>query len=541
MTEKSRQKVAMFSSYRKGPEVLRLASFLFKRGWKVLASGGTCGHLNGLGVVTQDIAKWIGGVAIFNHMVVSISREGAAATMAPRTEEADAKLEQMGVSRIDLVYCDPYDLQSAVEAVGATRQSVVNARDIGGPLMISEAAKGDGRFVICREEEVDAYIEWVENGKPDPEEFIWNLNARAEFEVCKYVSLSALFHGKGKFFATFAEFVCALKYGENGPQVPAALYATNTKDPLALHRFNFLTKNPIGFVNWTDVDRLLATMTTAAATFDVHFDGNKMPYLAFGVKHGNPCGAAYSPSAVVACQKMIKGDNRAIFGGVVMVNFEINDGLAYELIHHGQEKPRKLAGVVAPSFTKGAIELLTDRGCFLMANPALASLDRNSMQQEQSVRPVRGGYLVQPSNQFILDFSNPEIVSHSGLALSGQQKQDLLFANVICQTSNSNTVTLVKDGMLIGNGVGQQDRVGCCELAIRRARDAGHDVKDSVVRSDSFFPFEDGPGVLVDAGVCAVLATSGSVRDVHVQEIFRNGGVAFYTLPDKIARIFSCH
>ncbi|MBT4722439.1 hypothetical protein HN958_00695 [Candidatus Falkowbacteria bacterium] len=541
MKEESRQKVALFSSYKKGSEVFRLASFLAKRGWKLLASGGTHTHLSGLGLTVQNVADWVGGTAIFNHLVVTLSREVAAALLAPWTKEADEELAKLGVSRIDLVYCDPYDLRSAVEAVGATCQSVIDATDIGGPTMLREAAKGENRFAICRAEEVDEYIKWVEAGKPDPEAYMQSLNARTEFEVCKYVSLSALFHGKGKFFATFAEFVCALKYGENGPQVPAALYATDTKDPLALHRFKFLTKNPIGFVNWTDVDRVLTTMTTAAATFDVHFNGKEMPNFAIGVKHGNPCGAAFSASPVIACEKMVTGDLRAIFGGVVMTNFHIGIDEAEALIEHGQDKPRRLSGVVAPSFSERSFDFLSSRGCFLMTNPALDSLDRDSLQQEQVVRQVRGGLLTQPSNSFILDFNDPNLKRPSDLTLSEEQWLDLLLADVICRTSNSNTVTIVKGGMLIGNGVGQQDRVGCCELAIKRAFDAGHNVNGAAVRSDSFFPFEDGPKVLCRAGVGVVLATSGSVRDEAVRETFRLGGVAFLTLPDKDARGFCCH
>ena len=71
--------------------------------------------------------------------------------------------------------------------------------------------------------------------------------------------------------------------------------------------------------------------------------------------------------------------------------------------------------------------------------------------------------------------------------LSDAQKRDLILAWAICATSNSNTVTLTRDGGLLGNGVGQQDRVGCCELALKRAADAGHEPAGAVAASDSFF------------------------------------------------------
>jgi phosphoribosylaminoimidazolecarboxamide formyltransferase/IMP cyclohydrolase len=125
--------------------------------------------------------------------------------------------------------------------------------------------------------------------------------------------------------------------------------------------------------------------------------------------------------------------------------------------------------------------------------------------------------------------------------LSDDQARDLVLAWAVGSTSNSNTVTLVRDGQLIGNGVGQQDRVGGCELAIKRATDAGHDTKAAVAYSDSFFPFPDGPQALIDAGVSAILATSGSVRDSEIQEVCRKQKVILVQLPDAHARGFFGH
>ena len=98
-----------------------------------------------------------------------------------------------------------------------------------------------------------------------------------------------------------------------------------------------------------------------------------------------------------------------------------------------------------------------------------------------------------------------------------------------------NTVTLCRDGGLIGNGVGQQDRVGCCELALKRAADAGHEAAGAVAASDSFFPRSDGPETLIDAGVVAIWATSGSVRDRDTQELRRGRGVASGRCPTRCA------
>jgi hypothetical protein len=90
-------------------------------------------------------------------------------------------------------------------------------------------------------------------------------------------------------------------------------------------------------------------------------------------------------------------------------------------------------------------------------------------------------------------------------------------------------------------GVGQQDRVGAAELAIKRAHDAGHAIRDAVAYSDSFFPFADGPLRLIQAGVYAMLATSGSIRDQEVKDVCIAHDTPLLLLPDNEARGFFGH
>ena len=124
-----------------------------------------------------------------------------------------------------------------------------------------------------------------------------------------------------------------------------------------------------------------------------------------------------------------------------------------------------------------------------------------------------------------------------------------MLAWAIGSNANSNTITIVKDGKLIGNGVGQQDRVGAAKLAIMRADDASFalsgqeraKLEGAVAYSDSFFPFSDGPEVLIDRGIKTIFATSGSVNDKEVIEFCKNRGVTLVMYPDKTARGFAWH
>lgn len=83
--------------------------------------------------------------------------------------------------------------------------------------------------------------------------------------------------------------------------------------------------------------------------------------------------------------------------------------------------------------------------------------------------------------------------------------------------------------------------MGCCELALKRAKDAGHDTQGAVASSDSFFPFPDGPKTLIKAGIKAIFVTSGSVKDREIQELCEKSGIILVQIPDKLARGFFGH
>jgi len=329
-------------------------------------------------------------------------------------------------------------------------------------------------------------------------------------------------------------------YGENAWQAPARFVAgEDDGDALSLSRFELIEGSTPSYNNLAEIDRQLQTVTHIAAALDLA----RVPEarIACGSKHGNPCGAAYASDPATALRRMVTGDTRAIFGGVVMTNFAI-DGTGGEiLVSHETAVTRLLDVVIAPSFTPEAVELLARKHgkCRLIINPALASLDRDSLEQAPRRRHVRGGFLEQPNYTLVLDLDRAEVLAER--ELSESRRRDLLLAWAVGSTSNSNTVTLVRDGQLIGNGVGQQDRVGGVELAVRRAVSAGHITAGAVAYSDSYFPFPDGPELLIEAGVDAVLCTTGSVRDDDVRRTFLRANVTLVQLPDTAARGFFGH
>ena len=175
----------------------------------------------------------------------------------------------------------------------------------------------------------------------------------------------------------------------------------------------------------------------------------------------------------------------------------------------------------------------------MFENPALASLGLSSLADGRIIRPLRGGFLVEDADRFVL-----RIQENWKALLTRQQQIDLLVAWGLGSTATSNSIVLVHGGMLIGRGFAQPSRVLSCKVAMLHATENNHGVllPHAVAYSDSFFPFKDGPKVLVDAaGIKVIFATSGSVRDEEVQAFCRDRGVLLLQLPDKEARGFSRH
>ena len=542
MTTKDKR-VALLSVYDK-TGIVEFARELVGMDWQIIASGGTAKKLIENGVMVKDVAELVGGQAILGHRVVTLSREVHAGLLAQDTPQDRAELQKIGVPWIDLLCDDLYPLEEEVGKPGSTRESVIEKTDIGGPTMLRSAAKGR-RIVICDSMDRMKVIDWLKSGEPDAKSFINKLAAKAEKIVAEYALTSARYHGEGKYDGLIGEQVSTCSYGENAWQTPAALFKSKNGDALSLSEFKLLAGNPPSYNNFCDLDRLLQTLTHIAAGFDLNAQvlGGQIPLIAVGGKHGNPCGAAMGKEPGKALENMLRGDRRAIFGGLVMVNFPVNEPEAETLLSYlmPADQRRLLDGIIAPSFSEAAVAMLKRKGdkCRFLANPALQNVNKDSLDKNMRLRYVRGGFLRQPNYTFVLDWNNPDLEKIG--KISGGQISDLILAWAIGSTSNSNTITLTKNSYLIGNGVGQQDRVGGCELAIKRARDAGHETTGAAAYSDSFFPFVDGPQVLAKAGVSAVLTSSGSVKDGEIKKFCAENNLGLVMVPDKLGRGFFGH
>lgn len=287
-----------------------------------------------------------------------------------------------------------------------------------------------------------------------------------------------------KFFET--------RYGENPHQKGAFYIEQKNRDSLAIQNFKKFQGKEISFNNLLDVNGALLALS--------HLGGKKPACII--VKHSNPCGAAYGKDARNAFYRAwYLGDSLAAFGGIVVINRSVDKKTAKMML-----RDKFFEILAAPKIEKEALNVLSQRkNLIVLANSAL----RNPQSEKEfDFKKIRGGFLIQEPDLKKLIKKDLRVVTK--IRPTRKNVQDLLFAWQICRVSKSNAMVLVKQETLVSSGVGQQDRKRCCELAVSKA---GKRAKNTVAASDGFFPFPDGPEVLIKAGVKAIIQPGGSIRD----------------------------
>jgi len=295
----------------------------------------------------------------------------------------------------------------------------------------------------------------------------------------------------------------SLRYGEN-PHQQAAFYVEQNvrrrQDGLA--SLEQLGGPEISFNNLLDLDAALNVLSDFTA-----------PTIAI-MKHTNSCGLASHNDLAEAYRRALTGDPVASFGGIVASNRSIDLATAREI-----DKTHYDA-VVAPEYQKEALELLGRKQSLRLVKVA-PYRHPSSSESCFDFRYIRGGFLAQAADLLTESELQPRVVSKR--QPSDAELSDLLFAWKAVKGIKSNAIVIAKDKTLLGMGAGQPSRVVSVELALKRA---GERAKDSVLASDAFFPFTDGPELAIKQGVTAIIQPGGSVRDKEVIELADKYNVA---------------
>lgn len=357
-----------------------------------------------------------------------------------------------------------------------------------------------------------------------------------------------------------------LRYGEN-PDQPAALYELS-EGSLTVGGVTYRGAGQ-GLVSALTEDNMLQAGKHPGKTnfTDVDNGINILQYLhkrpaALILKHNNPCGAAWSDVGVAdALEKAYWGDRIAAFGGAVVVNRPL-DLDAARLIDSAYFEV-----VAAPDFGEGVLDILKKRkNLRILRIPGLACLDRFAGLPFLDIKSLSdGGLIFQQSfvnrirtpDDFIPATAEKDGVTVSARKPTPREAEDLVFAWAVEAGVTSNSVIFARDGATVAIGTGEQDRVGCVEVAVHKAyikykdmlvhkaaglslyeaeAKAGSDaavaallakadeeaaasrggLAGSVLVSDGFFPFRDGVDAAMRQGVTAIAQPGGSLRDLEV-------------------------
>lgn len=473
--------------------VVQFAESLIKAGWEVIATGGTMKLLQESGLNVINISDVTGFPEICDGRVKTLHPKIHGGLLARRDIRDHVKaLKVNAIEYIDLVCVNLYPFRQTIAKEGVTMDDAIENIDIGGPSMLRSAAK-NWKFVtvVCDANDYAKVIgEINELGDTRPETRL-ALSAKAYTHTAEYDMCIATYMRKqaGLNEKLFLEYDLKqeLRYGEN-PHQSAKFYASSDHVSFSLATAEQLNGKELSYNNIQDANAALQIAREFTEPFCV------------GLKHMNPCGAAVGADALDAWRKCYAADSVSIFGGIVAINREVDAALAAEL------KPVFLEIIMAPSFTSEALEILRAKKNVRLLKVDMTRDERPMMQYVS----VRGGLLAQDADLGCAEINDSMTVTKAHAPES--LMSDLNFAWRIVKHVKSNAIVVVKDGVTVGVGAGQMNRIGSARIAFEEAAQKG--IKEGLVMaSDGFFPFDDCVTLAAENGVAAIVQPGGSVRD----------------------------
>ncbi len=501
---------------------------LHEAGVALVSTGGSAALIDSLGLPVTRVEDLTGFPECLEGRVKTLHPRVHAGILADtRKPDHLSQLESLEVAPFELVVCNLYPFTATVMS-GASPDECIEQIDIGGPSMVRAAAKNHPSVAIVTSparyaETLDAVrsggFTFEQRKALAAEAFIHT--ATYDTHVASWMGSAYVDTSGGTGFPAWLggtwDKAHVLRYGEN-PHQRAALYTSGFQPSgPALAQAEVLHGKEMSYNNYVDAD----------AAVRAAYDHGDQPTVAI-IKHANPCGIAVATEAegiAEAHRKAHECDPVSAFGGIIATNRPVTLEMAERV------KDIFTEVVVAPGFDADALAVLTEKKNVRLVEcqaPARGGVE---------TRPIAGGLLMQGTD--VLDavirdedgvvtggdaFESWRLVT--GAAADAATERDLQFAWRAVRAVKSNAILLAADGASIGIGMGQVNRVDSCRLAVSRAGESR--ARGSVAASDAFFPFADGLQILLDAGVRAVVAPGGSMRDAEVIEAARAAGVTLY-------------
>ncbi len=501
-------------------DLLPLARTLIEHGVEIISTGGTATALIAQGIPVVSIEQLTGFPEIMDGRLKTLHPRVHGGLLGRRDSATHlAAMAQHEIRPIDLVCVNLYPFESTIRRAGVTEAEAIENIDIGGPSMIRSAAKNFSHVcVVTSPDQYDLVCgELRQHHGATSGRLRRSLAATAFTRTAAYDSaISQWFdssheHDFSNTLTVNLVKVDELRYGENPHQRAAVYTRPGSREP-SLVGAPLLHGKPLSYNNLLDASAALELVEDLCEIVP------QQSACAI-IKHTNPCGAALASTACEAFTHAYEGDPLAAYGSIVAFNCPIDEETAREMV----AGERFLEVVIAESFSAPALEALSAR----WKNVRLIALGpiRHCEDRPVSLRSVPGGVLVQDRDTLPL---RAESLQHvAGPAPTSAVLADALFAFNIVKHLKSNAICIAHDQTLWGAGAGQMDRVASCRIAIEKSRGRLATAGSSgvVAASDAFFPFADGPQLLIDAGVRCVVHPGGSKRDQDTVDLCTKHGV----------------
>ncbi|HLX90736.1 MAG TPA: bifunctional phosphoribosylaminoimidazolecarboxamide formyltransferase/IMP cyclohydrolase [Puia sp.] len=460
----------------------RIAAKLHELGIAIISTGGTQRFIETLGIPCRSVEGLTTYPSILGGRVKTLHPAVFGGILGRRSNEADLEqMKQFNIPEIDLVIVDLYPFEETLKKT-ADESQIIEKIDIGGVSLIRAAAKNHQDVLVVSSPA--GYSELLE--LLDAQKGMTSIGDRRRFaakafEVCALydIAISNYFNREAplKFANTGNKTV--LRYGEN-PHQNAAFYGDLSASFTQLHG------KEISYNNLVDIDAALQLIREFnETTFAI-------------IKHTNVCGIASRKSAEASWKDALAGDPESAFGGVLICNAAVDKKTAEAVNEIFFEV------LLAPSFDEDALGVLKSKKNRILLNYSNATKGDSIMQ-----RSLLGGTLTQNYDEG--NFKDWKEVG--GRETTAGEKEDLIFANLVCKHLKSNAIALVKNKQLVGKGCGQTSRVDALRNAIEKSKQFDFDLNGAVLASDAFFPFDDCVRIAHAAGIVSFIQPGGSVRD----------------------------
>ena len=494
--------------------VAELARELASRGVALVSTGGTAAHLKEAGLQVALVEETTGFPEILGGRVKTLHPRIFGGVLADDSREDHARdLLETEIAPFDLVVVNLYPFEKTV-AAGAPPAKAIEMIDVGGPALVRAAAKNHARVaVVVDPSDYAPLLEELRVSGGTSRATRERLASRAFARTAAYdAAIARYLAARDSAEDTFPENlvlaferVGSLRYGEN-PHQGAALYREPEAPRDAIVRFEMLQGKELSFNNLLDLDSAVALARD--------FDGP----AAVIVKHNNPCGAGIGDTITEAFGRAFACDPLAAFGGIIAIRGRVDGALASLVLQHFVEV------VAADEFTDEAIAFFSKKPNIRLLRVPVSRPPRPELDWKR----IEGGLLVQDAD------AEPDPVSAWRVV---SQRKPTAVERAACELAwrvvrrvKSNAIVLANARQTIGIGAGQMSRVDACRLA---ATKPVLPIVNCGAASDAFFPFRDGVDILGDAGVTAVVAPGGSIRDQEIVAAADQRQMAFFLAPKR--------